>query len=159
MESFFNLEYCKIFKSSYFKEHLQTAASENDFIKLRKNKNCSSGFLTSANVCFYFMKETSENACFYFMIGFLWRLYSQILLRRVRKFKKRICQGSFNFDQWKTFSENYKLIRVWLWFVYKFTENNCCSRLYSEFIQTQKRYLTSLEKICILPWKVLVISS
>ena len=26
--------------SSYFEEHLQTAASENVFIKLRKNKNC-----------------------------------------------------------------------------------------------------------------------
>ena len=29
----FNLEYCEIFKSSYFEEHLQTAASENIFMK------------------------------------------------------------------------------------------------------------------------------
>ena len=34
-------EYCEIFKSTYFEEHLQTAASENVFMKLRKNKNCS----------------------------------------------------------------------------------------------------------------------
>ena len=34
----FNSEYCKIFKSTYFEEHLHTAASENVFIKLRKIK-------------------------------------------------------------------------------------------------------------------------
>ena len=32
-------------------------------------------YLTSENVCFYFMKETSENASFYFMIGFHWSLF------------------------------------------------------------------------------------
>ena len=49
------------------------------------------------------------------------------------------CEHALIFDQWKTFSENYKPIRVWLWLVYKFTENNCCSQLFFEFIQTQKR--------------------
>ena len=34
----FNSEYCEIFKSTYFEEHLQTAASENVFMKLRKIK-------------------------------------------------------------------------------------------------------------------------
>ena len=29
-------EYCEIFESTYFKEHLQTTASENVFKKLRK---------------------------------------------------------------------------------------------------------------------------
>ena len=46
-------------------------ASENVFLKLRKNKNWSHRILaseTSENACFYFTKETSENACFYFMI-------------------------------------------------------------------------------------------
>ena len=69
------------------------------------------------------------------------------------------CERALNFDQWKTFSENYKPMRVWLWFVYKFTENYCRLRLFSEFIQTQKRYPTSLDKIRILTWKLLVISS
>ena len=69
------------------------------------------------------------------------------------------CERALNFDQWKTFSENYKPMRVWLWLVYKFTENYYPSRLFSEFIQTQKRYPTSLDKICILTWKLLVISS
>ena len=33
-ESLFISEYCKIFQSTYFEEHLQTAASENEFIKI-----------------------------------------------------------------------------------------------------------------------------
>ena len=33
------------------------------------------------------------------------------------------CELALNFDQWKTFSKNYKPMRVWLWLVYKFTEN------------------------------------
>ena len=49
-------------------------------------------------------------------------------------------ERALNFDQWKTFFENYKPIRVWLWFVYKFTENVCHLRLFSNFIQTLKRY-------------------
>ena len=35
-ESLFNSEYCRIFKTAYFKEHLGTAASESVFMKLRK---------------------------------------------------------------------------------------------------------------------------
>ena len=35
------------------------------------------------------------------------------------------CERALNFDQWKSFSKNYKPTRVWLWFVCKFTENNC----------------------------------
>ena len=38
LESLFNSEYCEIFKSTYFEEHLRTAASENVFMKLRKIK-------------------------------------------------------------------------------------------------------------------------
>ena len=29
LETLFNLEYCEIFQSTYFEEHLQTAGSEN----------------------------------------------------------------------------------------------------------------------------------
>ena len=66
---------------------------------------------------------------------------------------------ALNFDQWKTFSKNYKPGRVWLWLVYKFTKNYCHSWLFSEFIQTQKRYPTSFDKIHNLTWKLLVISN
>ena len=60
------------------------------------------------------------------------------------------CERALNFDQGKTFSENKKPMTVSLWLVYKFTENYCPSRLFSDFIQTQKRYPTSLDKIRIL---------
>ena len=65
--------------------------------------------------------------------------------------------SDLDFDQWKTFSENYKPMRVWLWLVCNFTNNYCCLQLFSEFIQTQKRYSTSLDQIHILIWKLLVI--
>ena len=39
---------------------------------------------------------------------------------------------------------------VGLWLVYTFTENYQIYQLFSEFIQTQQGYPTSLDKICIL---------
>ena len=39
LESLFNSEYCEIFQSTYFEEHLQTAASENVFIKIIHKEN------------------------------------------------------------------------------------------------------------------------
>ena len=41
LESLFNSEYCKIFKITYFEEHLRTVASKNVLMKLREVKNCS----------------------------------------------------------------------------------------------------------------------
>ena len=82
------------------------------------------------------------------------------LLKRISKVQETntSCERALNFDQWKTFSENYKPMRVWLWLAYKFTENYCPSRLFSEFIQTQKRCPTSPDKIRIVTWKLLDIS-
>ena len=45
LESHFNSEYCEIFKSTYFEEHLRTDAFENMFMKLRKIKIYSQGVL------------------------------------------------------------------------------------------------------------------
>ena len=42
------------------------------------------------------------------------------------------CERALNFDQWKTFSENYKPITGWLWLLYKFTDNNYRLRLFSD---------------------------
>ena len=85
--------------------------------------------------------------------------YLELIKRRSKVQENNMsCERALNFDQWKTFSKNYKPMRVWLWLVYKFTENYCRLRLFSEFIQTQKRYPTSLGKIRILTWKLLVIS-
>ena len=36
LESLFNSQYCEIFQSTYFEEHLQTAASENVFILIKR---------------------------------------------------------------------------------------------------------------------------
>ena len=93
---------------------------------------------------------------FYFMIGFLWSLYSHTiflwcsntkylaLIKRRSKVQKNNmpCERALNFNQWKSFSENYKPMIIWLWLVYKFTDNDCRWRLFSEFIQTQKGYPT-----------------
>ena len=54
------------------------------------------------------------------------------------------CERALNFDQWKTFSENHKPMRVWLWLVHKFTENYIVPH---DISQTQKRYPTSLSKM------------
>ena len=56
-------------------------------------------------------------------------------------------ERALNFDQWETLYENYKSLKVWLWIAHKFTENYCCLRLFSEFIQTQISYPTSLGKL------------
>ena len=39
LESFFNSEYCEIFQSTYFEEHLQTDAFENVFNKIIHKEN------------------------------------------------------------------------------------------------------------------------
>ena len=59
----------------------------------------------------------------------------------------------------KTFSENYKPMRVWFWLVYKFTENNYRPQLFSELTQFPKTYPTTLDKISILTKKPLIIVS
>ena len=120
------------------------------------------------------VSEISENVCFYFMIGFPWRLYSdkiflccgntkylELIKRRSKLEKNNMsCERTLNYDQWKPFSANCKPMRIWLWLVYKFADNYCrSSRLFSEFIQIQKRYPTSPDKIRMLTWKLLVISS
>ena len=40
LEYLFNLEYCEVFESTYFEEHLRTTASEYVVMKLRKITNC-----------------------------------------------------------------------------------------------------------------------
>ena len=113
------------------------------------------------------------------MISFLWSLYShtrflwcsekktpntkyllELIKRRSKVQENNIsCERALNFNQWKSFCETYEPMRVWLWLAYKFTENYCRVQLFSKFIQTQKRYPTSLDKIHILTWRLLVISS
>ena len=108
----------------------------------------------------------------YFVFGFLWRFlwcgekqtpitkYLELIKRRSKVEEKNTsCERALNFDLWKIFSEKYKPMRVWFWLAYKFTENYCRSLPFFEFMQTQKRYPISLDKIRILTWKLLVISN
>ena len=109
----------------------------------------------------------SHEVCFYSHAIFLWHGQKQTLntvelIKRKSKVQENMsCEFALNFEQWKTFPENYKPMRVWLWLVYKFTENyNVPQNIdFSKFIQNQKRYPTSLGKIRILTWKLLVMSS
>ena len=94
---------------------------------------------------------------FIWSIPLMYKYLPELIKRRSKVQEKNVsCEHTLNFDQWKTFSENYKQIRVRLWLVYKFTMNNCHLRLFSEFIQTEKRHPTSLDKIRILTSKLLV---
>ena len=82
--------------------------------------------------------------------------YALELIKRRSKVQETnmSCEHALNFNQWKTFSKNYKPMRAWLRLVDKFTENYYPSRLLSEFIQAQKRYPTSPDEIRILTWKL-----
>ena len=106
--------------------------------------------------------ETSENVylfvsiswlvplklIFIYSISLMYKWLFEVIKRRSKvQEKNRSCDRALNFNQWKTFSENYKPMRVWLWLVYKFTENHCRLRLFSEFIQTQEvSYLSRQSK-------------
>ena len=109
------------------------------------------------------ISETSENTylfasiswlvsfwiCIYiqYSIYLMYKYLLELIKRKSNVQEKNMsCERIFNFYQWKTFSENYNPIRVSLRLVYKFTKNNCPLRLFSEFIQIQKRYLTFLDK-------------
>ena len=60
------------------------------------------------------------------------------------------CERASTFDQLKTLSENYEPMVVGLWFLYKFTKSDRDLRPFSEFMQTEKSYPTSLDKSSIL---------
>lgn len=61
--------------------------------------------------------------------------------------KSMSCERALNHDQWKLFVKNYEPIGAGLWCVYKITETNCGSRLFVEFIRTEKKYRVSFDKI------------
>ena len=171
LKSLFNSEYCEIFKSIYFEKHLWTAASQNVFMKLRNIKIYLQEVLILHQKTSFFNISIRDK----FMI-ISWLVSYEVYIRFPMKFiftynislnkrrskvqeKNMSCECALNFDQWKTFSENFKPMRVWLWLVYKIYRELLLLATFSKFIQTQKRCPTSLGKICILFWKLLVISS
>ena len=95
----------------------------------------------------------------------------ELIKRRSKAQEKNMsCERGLNFFQWKTFSENYKPVRVWLWLVYKFAENYCRLRLFlacvhsnSEdvsYLSCQNTYLnlktTCHTKLKLLLWTKLI---
>ena len=79
------------------------------------------------------------------------KISTRVNLNKIKtSWKEYITRMCFEFWPMATFSEKYKPIRVWLWIVYRIIENNCCLRLFMKFIETQKRYPTSFDKISIL---------
>ena len=110
----------------------------------------------------WFHNETENGKyvpiCLCFITGCLWSLYLYTAFLWCEE-KNISYEHALNFDQWKTFSENYKPMRVWLCLAYRFIENNCRSWIFSNFIQNQKVYSVSSDKISILTWKILVILS
>ena len=92
--------------------------------------------------------------------GTAFKKYLLASIKRSKVHERNISrERAWNFDQWKTFSENYKAVRVWLWLVCKITKNNCRSRILAKFPQTIKNYPTFLNKLSILTCRLLVISS
>ena len=71
LKSLFSSEYCEIYKSTYFEEHMRTAVSANGFTKLRIIENHS-----QRNFNFTLKKQgfsasisgTSENVCFHLLL-------------------------------------------------------------------------------------------
>ena len=105
--------------------------------------------------------------CFYFLVCyfqsmhlravFLWgsEKTNRKYLLELMKWRSKVHQKNMSrekasdLDQWTLFSENYKPISVWLWFASKITETNCLSRTFAEFIQNQKRYPVSFDKVSV----------
>ena len=67
-------------------------------------------------------------------ISVTWDLFELIKRRSKVQEKNMSCKRGLNFNQWQTPSKNYKPMRFWLQFVYKFTENHSPLPLFSEFI-------------------------
>ena len=86
-------------------------------------------WLVSFEVCFYIQQY------FFGVVRNKLQTLNIKIKRRSKVQEKNIsCERPLNFDQPKTFSENYEPMRVWLWLVYKFTKNYCRSRFFSKFI-------------------------
>ena len=87
-------------------------------------------------------------ACSIFFIQTLNKISTRVIQKKTKSSSKKMSQESaLKFDQRETVFEKYKPIGV---FIYKITENNCCLGYFAEFIQSLKRYPTSLDKISIL---------
>ena len=85
------------------------------------------------------------------------RKYLLVIQKNIKSNPNNMSQKSaLNFDQWGRRFDNCKPTGD---FVYKIAENNCRFGYFAGLIQTQKRHSTSYDKISVLTWILLVISS
>ena len=136
---------------------------------MKKNRIFQHQYQRQVKMCIYLYQWLVYfRVCIWYTVSLWcrkkWAPKYKYLLKLIKRWSKVLeknisCEHALNFGQWKTFYKNYKPIRIWLWLVYKFTKNNCCSWLFSKLIQTQKGYPTLLDKISIVTWKLLLISS
>ena len=91
---------------------------------------------TSENVfLFVFISLfVSFGVCFY-VWSWKWNSNRKYILELIKR-RSKVHQENMspkhglNFDQWKSFFENFEPVRGWSWLVYKIGENNCCLRLF-----------------------------
>ena len=110
----------------------------SSMMKLRKIESCWCGIFNSTWKKKDFsisVSEISENIYKY--------LLELIKTNSKVQEKNMSCERALNFDQWKTFSEKYKPIRVWLRLFYQFTENIV------GFLQAN----SNLKELSYLPWQ------
>ena len=129
LESLFNSEYCKMFKSTYFEEHLQTTAALKicswNWEKLRFIHNIRNFNFTLKNrflkMIIFISLLVSHKVCIH--IYFFREVRSKLQILTVPSVNQKKIKSSgkeyvmwtyFKFDQWKAFSGNYKPMRVWL---------------------------------------------
>ena len=146
-------------------------------MKMKKVKNYRQGILTlhQKQDVSTSISETSESIslCFCFIIGSLWGLYlhkyffdvvsnklqtiniyTRVDKKKIKSSRKEyVIRTYFKFWPMKIILRKLYANESLLWVVYKFTENYCHLRLFSEFIQkelSKKSYPASIDKIGIL---------
>ena len=112
----FTSEFCEISKNTFFhREHLWWLF--RDWFPLE--------FVLTYNISLLWREINSKH----------W-ISSRANQKKIKNSRNKYVMWTFlNFDQLRIFPDNYKPLRVWLWLVYKFTENYCRLQTCSEFFQ------------------------
>ena len=116
-------------------------------LDLKNTDSAISTSKTSENVfVFVFISSFVSFGVWFTRVLFTWS--TRVDYKKIKiSLKSMSCERTLNHDQWKLFVKNYEPIVAGLWCVYKITETNCRSRLFVEFIQTEKKYRVSFDKI------------
>ena len=101
-----------------WEEKIIRANGSSHFCNIRDKWKC-----VSSSICLW---PVSCGVVFIYNISLMCKYLLELTKRSSKVQEKNTSREcALNFDHWKTFLRNYEPIRVWLWLVYKFTENNC----------------------------------